>query len=172
MQEKREDEMSIQIVSCSPYRWFKHWCAFPKPATPWAMSGQFARAVKERTGVQLSRLGLGEFAEDLMSKVMWDLGVFMRATCSKDVQDGMGASVYIPTRAPLPKDVHLPFSWYEAGDLTLVRSTDDFREALEAVATTAASQAIDMSRFNSHLDCYRQAITFAEKHRFPIYWSM
>jgi hypothetical protein len=163
--------MSSQLFTCAPRTFFVD-C---DDISPRAESREFCHAIKRETGVVLHawswRRGM---CEDFKSSTLMEMTDVLHAAELPCADAALGGDLCIPSGQAISKRIVLPWSWYtgKRNEEMFVTSTADFSAALDAAQPLLESGMKDFADLKGHLDGFRDVIAYAEKHRFPLFWSV
>ena len=163
--------MSSQLFTCAPRQFFVD-C---DDISPRAEAREFCRTIKRETGVVLRawswRRGK---CEDFKSSTLMEMTDVLHASDLPCADAVLGGELCIPSDQAISRRIVLPWSWYtgERNEEIVVTSTADFSAAINAAEPLLESKMGDFENVRGHLDGFREVIAYADKHTFPIFWSV
>jgi hypothetical protein len=163
--------MSVQLVACAPQSFFKLFSGI----NPEVEARAFCQTILRETGVALPESSREEgMCEDMINSELGRMNEVIHGTEYPKASALQGGDLCIPTEQTICRKIRFPWSWYGgARDKELyVTSTADFAAAVAAAEPILEEKMDDPSCSKDHLDCFREVIAYANKHRFPIFWSL
>jgi hypothetical protein len=167
----KDDLMSTQLLACSPRSFFKLCEGINAKREAKALCQTIVNEFDVRIVASSWRSGM---CEDLMGSELMRITEVLAEAEFPDLLAIQGGDLCIPSSRPIDRNVKLPWSWFtgERDQEFQVISTGRFTAAIAEAQPIIEKRIEDPRNAIAHFDCFREVIAYAEKHSFPLFWSL